>query len=102
MGPGLGSCFRGASGSHPSMVLPCLCLVRPGQSPALGSRWDMFPIRFMESSRASGGTALGDQATCFTREQVLPRGWGGRRGDRETLGVAQEAAQLQSLQLLHC
>lgn len=52
--------FRGASGSHPSMALPCLCLVRPGQSPAFGSCWDMFPIRLMESSRASGATAPGD------------------------------------------
>lgn len=59
-------------GSGRSRLLPCLCLVRPGQVPALGPCWDLFPKRLMESGGASGATAPGSGHVLHKRAGVAP------------------------------
>lgn len=44
-----------------------------GTAPALGPRWDMFPMRLMESGGAGGGAAPGDGGhTLYKRAGAAP------------------------------
>jgi len=88
-------------GSHPSTALPCFRLARPGRSPALGPRWDLFPIRLMESSGLRWHCPGERGHVLYRRAGAAPGMGTAPGGDRETPGVARGAAQLQSLRLLH-